>query len=422
MFFNKNQHRTSEDCVSEIEYCDSALSLTPIPSKLKAWKEDAASIVLLKTLKNTLSRRGFFRFKDMDALALHYLKRNPAIVASLRRRFPIVFVDEMQDTPQRHTSILETLFGEGVVFQRIGDDRQAIYSDSASEDDAGGTSFPRPGTLTMSKSFRLSPLVSSLVQNLCSSEVEQIQGNQDRQDGRHSIFVFTRQNIVNVLPKFAELVAEDVGTDLPATLVRAVGAVQKENGESNKFPGSIPQYWPAFSPPRRDKITRGQSLGVYVQSAAAHVRTNGNVGASMHCLIEAVSRVLRLQSGTDSPVDSRPHVLLSSLQQVSPQAARQLKTSLAEFCLFLADSSAPVTMDSLGKITAAVTDLYPGKWGQEALQFWQLTVPQAGATSVGTLPSAQSDEFGTNVFHHVSSRGKVDVMVDTIHSVNDVAC
>ncbi|ODA32488.1 UvrD-helicase domain-containing protein [Planctopirus hydrillae] len=416
-FYQGNLHRTSADCISEIEYCDSALSLTPIPSKSNPWGEAAPSIVLLKALKNTLSRRGYFRFKDMDALALHYLERNSVIVASLRRRFPVVFVDEMQDTSQMHAGILETLFGEGVVFQRIGDDRQAIYSDSAPEDDANGSSFPRPAALTMSKSYRLSPLVSSLVQNLCSGEVEQIQGNQDRRDGRHSILVFTRQNIVNVLPKFAELVAEDVGTDLPANLVRAVGAVQKDKGESDKFPASIPQYWPAFDPPRRDKITRGQSLGVFVQSAAAHVRTNGNVGAAMRCLVEAVSRVMCLQSGADSTVDIRPHALPSSLQQVSPQAAKRLKTSLAEFLLFLSDPSVAVTMDSLGKITAVLKELCPGKWKGDASQFWQLTIEPVGKTPVGAQTSSEAVETGTNIFQHHSSHGKVEVMVDTIHSV-----
>lgn len=410
-FFNKNPQRTVADCIAETEYCDAALSLNPIPSKTSVWGDDTPTVKSLRSMKDVLSRRGFFRFQDMDSLALHYLEQNPTVVSSLRRRFPVVFVDEMQDTPPCHCGILEKLFGEEIVFQRIGDDRQAIYSNSGVNDEESESTFPSATTLSMKKSFRLSPVVSNLVKNICSDPVEDIEGNQERKDCRHTIFVFSRDSIANVLPSFAELVAEDIGTSLPAREVRAVGSVQKAK-DGEHFPASIPAYWPDFDPPKRDKGVRVASLGGYLQIAAWWIRSNGDVGAAMRAIVEAISRFLKIQSNANCQIDLRPHKLLKSLQDTSPNLAKKTKRSIAQLCLKLNDPSAEVAVNDLEDISAILKELRPGKWSQQASLFWRLT------TIPGELePSDQAMGCGTNVFRHPTAHGNIDVLVDTIHSV-----
>ena len=73
-----------------------------------------------------------FRFRDYDDLitAVFDATRDeavaPGLAASLREQFPLVLVDEFQDTDARQWAIFERLFGDGGLLL-VGDPKQAIY-------------------------------------------------------------------------------------------------------------------------------------------------------------------------------------------------------------------------------------------------------------------------------------------------------
>jgi len=75
-------------------------------------------------------RRGFIEFSDQVALALEVATRRPDIAAEYHRRYPIVLLDEYQDTSVVQTRLLATLFGvrDGVgAAMAVGDPHQSIY-------------------------------------------------------------------------------------------------------------------------------------------------------------------------------------------------------------------------------------------------------------------------------------------------------
>ncbi|MGE8449386.1 MAG: UvrD-helicase domain-containing protein [Pseudomonadales bacterium] len=75
----------------------------------------AKTYPLLKEIKEQLTSEGVFRYSDMFAYAELLLTRYPAIKSQLSRRFPLVYLDEMQDTSWEQEALLKRLFDESVV-------------------------------------------------------------------------------------------------------------------------------------------------------------------------------------------------------------------------------------------------------------------------------------------------------------------
>src|SRR3546814_4142637 len=64
---------------------------------------------------------GVYRYADMTALAWRALKDNPELAGRLRARFPLVLLDEAQDTHGEQLRLLEHVFKRaGTAFQRLG--------------------------------------------------------------------------------------------------------------------------------------------------------------------------------------------------------------------------------------------------------------------------------------------------------------
>ncbi len=64
-------------------------------------------------------KSGIYRYADMTALAWRALRENPSLAERLRDRFPLVFLDEAQDTQGDQLRLLEHVFKQdGAAFQR----------------------------------------------------------------------------------------------------------------------------------------------------------------------------------------------------------------------------------------------------------------------------------------------------------------
>lgn len=66
-------------------------------------------------------------FGDQVAIAARLAREVPAVGASERARFPVVLLDEFQDTSFAQLALLTALFGEGHAVTAVGDPHQSIY-------------------------------------------------------------------------------------------------------------------------------------------------------------------------------------------------------------------------------------------------------------------------------------------------------
>jgi|GEM_PF-6926933 len=94
-------------------------------------------------------------------LAFKILHDNRTIIENLRVRFPIVFLDEAQDTSKFQWKLInETFPPDKVMRQAFGDCNQAIFNNNSSEAELGG--FPGINQLTISKSKRFGNAIAAI--------------------------------------------------------------------------------------------------------------------------------------------------------------------------------------------------------------------------------------------------------------------
>jgi DNA helicase-2/ATP-dependent DNA helicase PcrA len=113
---------------------------------------------------------GYFCYAEMFLWASELLDRAPQMREALRERFPLLFIDEVQDTSEQQSTFLFRLFidgGSSVIRQRFGDSNQAIYQYSSQTECALTDPFPDPNLKrTIPNSHRFGQQIADLADPL----------------------------------------------------------------------------------------------------------------------------------------------------------------------------------------------------------------------------------------------------------------
>lgn len=200
-----------------------------------------ASYKSLIKLKKMLTKDGIFRHRDMFAYADRALKTCPHLVNVVHRRFPMAFIDEMQDTSWDQESFLNRIFDGKSVMQRFGDVDQKILSD---EENADLLTFPRGGYGCISTSKRFGPAIASAVGSVCLS------GNAvvGEGTGTHApvLLLYSTADAAKVVPHYGRLVISRLTEE--ETGAREVKAMcTRKAGEGKVAAGRhLVDYLPAY--------------------------------------------------------------------------------------------------------------------------------------------------------------------------------
>lgn len=155
----------------------------------------------LSKLKAAMVKSGIYRYADMTALAWRALRENPALAERLRDRFPLVILDEAQDTHGDQLRLLEHVFKQdGAAFQRLGDSNQTLY-----EDDGAAPAYwtPGPECIPLDTSRRFGGEIAGFASRLTARQAQTIVGLGARPASR-VMFLFDEASIGRVLGAFAE--------------------------------------------------------------------------------------------------------------------------------------------------------------------------------------------------------------------------
>lgn len=196
----------------------------------------------LLTLKKMLTKDGIFRHRDMFAYADRALKTCPHLVDVVHRRFPMVFIDEMQDTSWDQESLLNRILDGKSVMQRFGDVDQKILLD---EENSDLLTFPRGGYGSISTSKRFGPNIASAVESV------RLTGNPVVGEGAsiHApiLLLYATSNVADVVPSYGRLVIERLTAE--EAVAREVKAMCTRKSGEGKVPVGrhLVDYWPAFA-------------------------------------------------------------------------------------------------------------------------------------------------------------------------------
>lgn len=99
----------------------------------KHWDKAHAALVALPMLLDLVEaytaekqRRGLLEFADQVSGALDVIESAPDVVSELREQYPVVLLDEYQDTSVLQTRLLAGMF-RGLAVMAVGDPNQSIY-------------------------------------------------------------------------------------------------------------------------------------------------------------------------------------------------------------------------------------------------------------------------------------------------------
>ena len=244
----------SDELIEKMRYAGAKLDIVSgkgFPS------EKSESGKFLRRVKDDLAKKGIFRHIDMFAYAERAVANAPRLPALLARRFPLVMIDEMQDTSPSQSALLTKAFDKGVIVQRFGDINQRIFIDDDGDENEDGAAFPEEPKLPMSTSRRFGPVIASIVSQVRQAG-DAVVGKGPDVAAPPTLLVYKPDTIERVIPRFGALVLEafDDATIAAGGYVRAICA--RKSGDAKQEPGRhISDFWrPLAADPRTAAVRR----------------------------------------------------------------------------------------------------------------------------------------------------------------------
>ncbi|WP_136525496.1 UvrD-helicase domain-containing protein [Geomonas ferrireducens] len=234
---NPNQ---GPDAIKTLHYEGADLKLAWATGKLPG--EGSASHRLAYDLKNDLAGRGVFCHDDMFAFAERLLRQWPDITKRLSWRFPLLLIDEMQDTSWAQEDLLTRLFDDTVVIQRYGDRNQRILS---SAKDSNKLSFPKAEFLSVKTTKRFPKSIAEAV-SAVQEHGEAVEAAQRHNAPSPVLMLYETPSATSVIEQFGKIVLRTLPDEtLRLGAVKAICA--RKQGAANADPGRhLMDYWPSY--------------------------------------------------------------------------------------------------------------------------------------------------------------------------------
>lgn len=374
---------------------------------------------IVEICENT-SRRGYFCYDEMFVWAGHLIDLYPNILDSLRFRFPLVFIDEIQDNSELQSAFLHRAFCAGknsVIRQRFGDSNQEIYQ-SPEQNGAKTDPFPGPARADLPHSFRFGQDIANLANPLgvmpqglvgsgpCQKKVT-------LKNNPNALFLFDDQTILSVLPKYADYLLDTFSdAALAAGLYTAVAGVHKSD-KTDKVPRFLGHYAPAYDPTISRKDPSPETFIQYVMSGRREIASHVDVYPVVSMTGAAVLRLAQLAGKDRQFVQHKsPHQCIMELLKGKTELRQSYLSLVDSLILSGGDISFARWSDYYRVLVSAVAATIAGQpaTSKECTRFLEW-VPQSASVAV------QFPEAADNVYRYPPEAPKVNIRLGSIHSV-----
>lgn len=270
----------------------------------QTWRDNVNNLNRAKRdllqLKVYMRNDGIFLFRDMFTFAELAIIDNDKLCKRLRHKFPLLLIDEMQDTENFQDDLLQKLFplGRGVVssVQRFGDTNQAIFHRYGLDENS---SFPDSvqqarHDITLSHRFggRISELAQALALDKGNPRICTATENAPYNE-KPVLIAFVRGAELQIRDQFIELIKQKLPSENHAKLkiyAVAASAKKKENGLR------LVNYFPEFD---RKYRTAQFIPNTLCEAIFAH-KDRESLGPANFCILfhdiwKSLCRHLRLQ-------------------------------------------------------------------------------------------------------------------------------
>jgi DNA helicase II / ATP-dependent DNA helicase PcrA len=377
----------------------------------------------LSALVAQCARDGYHRYDEMFMWARDLLDQIPEVRDAIRERFPLLFLDEVQDNSELQSALLFRLFVEGdttSVRQRFGDSNQAIYHSARQTEGATTDPFPRGDIRKdIPNSHRFGQEIGNLADPLALEPQGLVGCGPSHKivaidkTAKHTIFLFDDSTVQHVISAYARYLLELFsGQELQRGIFTAVGGVHRRGGD-DKLPRFVGHYWPDYDHELATAEPKPQTFQQYVTAGLSLARRS----SESHYIVEKFAEgVLRL-AGISNPLvrlrnRKRKHRYLLELLAEEPEFRA---TYLDLVMAIAAEGRNPTADEWNGKWSDTIGGLAGAIGGNpiaspEAKQFLEWRAPENGDQP--TCQSRQRDNF----FRYPDKNPMVQIRVGSIHS------
>lgn len=247
-----------------------------------------------RLIKKGTTKQGYHTHDDMLSFSKKLIFQYESISSFLCARFPIVLIDEAQDTNEAQAKLINKLFDPGhTIVQRFGDDDQQIY-------DFGEKNitdpFPNPARsiseLRLYETQRCSPFISAVASkfSLSGQKIVSEVENGIAQPLPY-IIVFDKKTAGEVIPKFAELVNNEI-EPRKNSLIKVVGQIGKDNPDDKNFPYSICHYESSYVKPSDKRVGRPKNLFELIINCRTSFQENKENFRPINLFFSGIARLL----------------------------------------------------------------------------------------------------------------------------------
>jgi hypothetical protein len=354
----------------------------------------------IKSLKLRILDWGYLCYEDAYSLAFEYLREHPGIRELISKRFAYVFIDEMQDSSTIQSELLNNIFNENVVIQKIGDLNQSIFDHDA--DLECGWAVNNDCSLCITGSKRFPSSIASKVEKLCVYR-QTITGSSRQNEIAPVIIVYDDNTIQQVLNKFGEIIINNNLHQHEKRIFKAVGWV----GKSHDREKTIPSYWDGYSKEIKVKRTEFSNLKSYLIPQPDYCISSKGINFYKKRLVEAFLKCLRIAEITDNDrvfTDKKLHRYIS---ENDPDFYKDFRIRLAKWCLQI-HRQEEVFEEIKNFLTNEFRDFFNYQVNDELTNF---------INSSGLDEDNEEALQSNNIYKYSSGTTEIEIEVSTIHGV-----
>ncbi len=386
---------------------------------------DQAQWKVLAEAKRQAIQRGIWYYSDMFAWAERLLTTYPRTVDWVRWRFPVVLIDEAQDTSELQARLLNIIFPakDCKLRQRFGDSNQAIYDIGQSA--ASTDKFPADGFRSIIDSKRFGPEIARLAHPIAPNPVDpELRGNGPRPlaaapcppSCEHTIFLFSQGAEDRVLPEFAKLLLDTFPDEILRSngfVARAIGRVGVSQSSEDNIPRDLSDYWSGYDARMAKLEPRPDKLIAYIR-LAQHLRViTDECHGAFKLVTRGISELIRLVRPEAIPRRVSTSRWFMEELKSDTVAIKSLRKLLWDW---IVEARRPLVERDWPKavsvLRSALTPILNNEWNDVAEEFCQLSTKRPATSSLTKTARATAP----NIYRFEHNGRFVDIDVGTIHS------
>lgn len=392
------------------EYACESLSF-PITINLKC-RETAPSYKDVYSNVNRSFKEGYFTFDEILHFSKYALEQCKYLPDAIQERFPMLFIDEAQDTSRIQWELINSCFpnANASVRQAFGDANQAIFQSYGSEETV--SIFPSDNCLAISNSHRFGSSIAQLADPL-GVTMRGLNGSLttfERLNKKNAVFLF--EQATDVLPAYAHyLLSCFSDKEIKGGLdCYAVGMVHNKDAvplADKKYPAGIKDYYFSYDS-EAGKLTYSPQYFVEFYVLGQHLfAQTGDYSPFIENIAAGLRKYIRQNTPINIPSTGKAFNLL--IKAVAEDKHNAFRIDLA--ALINPSKVTKETWNVIATSTRAILKNYFGiENSNEDFFRWIDTIELPQDDN-----SKQSHE--KNVFFYQESKRTIHVRLSSIHGV-----